>query len=203
MNGSSAAELAEMLESVRSDGVDKLIDLPTTHPETAKGLEVQGVSLNNGRHGVEWDDATFLFMALRSTESDGSPSEPLERGVSMERLGRFPTADGNAIAYLREHLIPEIEGDQGSQLLTQLDAGLRKETRGHDNLSIGFGGMILHGWLTTSEVVNLRTYLQQSAWKVARNEPFDGGIRDVVRHLLIILKTAEKRGVGVLMRAHC
>ena len=62
--------------------------------------------------------------------------------------------------------------------------------------------MALHGWLTAPEVENLRKYLQQSAWKVAQNEPFDGGIRDVVRHLLIILKTAEKRGTGILMRAH-
>ena len=120
----------------------------------------------------------------------------------MERLGRFPTDDGNAIAYLREFLIPEEEGDRGSQLLTQLDSGFRNEVRGHDDLSEGFGGMILHGWLTETEVCALRTYLQQSAWKVSQNETFDGGIRDIVRHLLIILKTAEKRGVGILMRAH-
>ena len=202
MHGSSADELAEMLESVRGGGDDKLIDLPTTHPEIAEVLELQGVSLTKGRSEIGWDDATILFMALRATEGDGSPAEPLERGVSMERLGRFPSSDGNAIAYLRNHLIPEKEGDVGSQLLKQLDAGFRKETRDHDDLSVGFGGMILHGWLTTSDVMTLRTYLQQSAWKVARNEPFDGGIRDVVRHLLIILKTAEKRGVGILMRAH-
>ena len=152
MHGSSAAELADMLDSVRSGGDDKLGDLSTTHPEIAKGLEEQGVHLLNGRSGVEWDDATILFMALRATADDGSPAEPLDRGVSRDRLGRFPSADGNAIAYLREHLIPEAKGDQGSQLLTQLDAGLRKETRGHDHLSVGFGGMALHGWLTAPEV---------------------------------------------------
>ena len=94
------------------------------------------------------------------------------------------------------------EDDKGGRLLTQLDSGLRGEVRGHDNLSVGFGGMILHGWLTGPEVCELRTYLQQSAWKVAQSETFDGGVRDVVRHFLIILKTAEKRGVGILMRAH-
>jgi len=202
MQGSSAPELAEMLESVRNGGDDKLIDLPHTHPDAAKKLEAQGVELQGGRIGIDWDDATILFVALRATGDDGGPAEPLDRGVSMERLGRFPSTDGNAIAYLREHLIPESKDDLGSELLTQLDAGLREETRGHDNLSIGFGGMALHGWLTAPEVVSLRTYLQKSAWKVAGNEPFDGGIRDVVRHLLIILKTAEKRGAGILMRAH-
>ena len=120
----------------------------------------------------------------------------------MERLGRFPTEDGNAIAYLREYLIPESDGDIGCTLLTQLDSGFRQETRGHDNLSLGFAGLKLHGWLAKSDVSNLRTYLQKSAWKVASDEPLDGGIREIVRHLVIILKTAEKRGVGILMRAH-
>ena len=120
----------------------------------------------------------------------------------MDRLGRFRTNDGNAISYLRTNLIPESEDNLGSQLLTQLDVGLRKETRGHDKLSIGFGGMTLHGWLTTEDVVMLRSHLQKSTWKVSKNESFDGGVRDVVRHLLIILKTAEKRGLGILMRAH-
>ena len=69
-------------------------------------------------------------------------------------------------------------------------------------LSIGFGGLSLHGWLTTDEVTILRLYLQKSPWKVSKNETFDGGVRDVVRHLLIMLKTAEKRGMGILMRSH-
>ena len=120
----------------------------------------------------------------------------------MERLGRFPTSDGNAIAYLRENMIPEAEDDCASQLLAQLDAGLRAEIRGHDSLSDGFGGLSLHGWLTVADVGVLRSHLQKSAWKVSKSEPFDGGVRDVVRHLLILLKTAEKRGVGILMRSH-
>jgi hypothetical protein len=168
----------------------------------ANKLESEGIVLSNGRTGIDLDDATILFIALRATQPDGSPAEPLDRGVSMDRIGRFPTNDGNAIAYLRDNLIPESDDNRGIQLLTQLDVGLRKETRGHDNLSIGFGGMTLHGWLTAEDVVMLRTHLQKSSWKVSKNESFDGGVRDVVRHLLIILKTAEKRGLGILMRAH-
>ncbi|HJM67611.1 MAG TPA: hypothetical protein QF716_01880 [Candidatus Thalassarchaeaceae archaeon] len=202
MQGLDAGELADMLDSARKDEGDGFLTLTATHPLVAKKLEDEGIDLSNGRTGIEWDDATILFISLRATAPDGSPAEPLDRGVSMERLGRFPTNDGNAIAYLRANLIPESEDNLGSQLLTQLDTGLRKETRGHDNLSIGFGGMSLHGWLTVEDVSQLRSHLQKSAWKVSKNEGFDGGVRDVVRHLIIILKTAEKRGVGILMRSH-
>ena len=202
MQGLSAGEFADMLDAVRKGEEVDSKSFADTCPDIVERLESHGITLAKGRGAIEWDDATLLFIALRETADDGGPAEPLDRGISMERLGRFPTDDGNAIAYLREFLIPEEEGDRGSQLLTQLDSGFRNEVRGHDDLSEGFGGMILHGWLTETEVCALRTYLQQSAWKVSQNETFDGGIRDVVRHLLIILKTAEKRGVGILMRAH-
>ena len=202
MQGDSASELAEILESIREGGADLLSEFSESTPEIASNLESQGVTVSSGRSSIEWDDATILFIALRETTDDGGPAEPLDRGISMERLGRFPSDDGNAIAYLREYLIPESDGDIGCTLLTQLDSGFRHETRGHDNLSEGFAGLKLHGWLTKNDVSNLRTYLQKSSWKVASDEPFDGGIREIVRHLSIILKTAEKRGVGILMRAH-
>ncbi|MDE0708131.1 MAG: hypothetical protein OSB33_04195 [Candidatus Poseidoniales archaeon] len=202
MQGLAAAELADMLDTVRRGGGDELGNLTLKHANAAKQLESQGIVLSEGRTAIEWDDATILFIALRETTDEGGPAEPLDRGISMERLGRFPTEDGDAIAYLREYLIPENDNDRGGQLLTQLDAGFRSEIRGHDHLSNGFGGMVLHGWLTTPEVTELRTYLQKSTWKVAQNEPFDGGVLDVARHLLIILKTAEKRSIGILMRAH-
>ena len=198
----SASELADMLDSIREGGEDELSSLGSTHPLPATKLEAEGIDLAKGRDGIEWDDATILFIALRATDEDGGPAEPLDRGISMERLGRFPTSDGNAIAYLREYMIPESDGDLSSRLLTQLDVGLQEEMRGNDELSKGFGGLNLHGWLTATEVGMLRNHLQKSAWKVANHEPFDGGIRDVARHLLIILKTAEKRGVGILMRSH-
>ena len=202
MKGDSASELADILDSIREGGDDLLTNLSESNPEIASNLESQGVIVSSGRKSIEWDDATILFIALRETTDDGGPAEPLDRGISMERLGRFPSDDGNAIAYLREYLIPESDGDTGSTLLTQLDSGFRQESRGHDNLSVGFGGLKLHGWLTINDVANLRTYLQKSSWKVASDELLDGGVREIVRHLVIILKTAEKRGVGILMRAH-
>ncbi len=183
-------------------GIDRLAQLDTECPMIAAKLREQGASFSQGRGDVSWDDATIVFVALRATEADGAPSEPLERGISIERLGRFPTNEGNSIAYLRAHLIPEEPGDEGIQLLAQLDSGLRAESLTHDHLSIGFGGMILHGWLSSDDVTEMRTYLEQSLWKVNQNEPFDGGVREIVRHLLIVLKSAEKRNLGILMRRH-
>lgn len=202
LQGVAVQELVDILDLARAGVEDRFPTLAETHPLAAEKLAAEGADLSNGRTGIEWDDATILFIALRATESDGSPAEPLDRGVSMERLGRFPTRDGNAIAYLRTNLIPETEDNPGCQLLAQLDVGLRKEVLGHDNLSNGFGGLCLHGWLTLEDVGVLRSNLQKSSWKVSKDEMFDGGVRDVVRHLLIILKTAEKRGVGLLMRSH-
>ncbi len=202
LQGMSIVALVEQLEQIRSGGADQLAELSINDLDLETKLQAEGVSLSDGRKGISWDDATLLFVAGRAIETDGGPAEPLERGISMERLGRFPTSNGNAIGYLRQHLIPENDGDAGVQLLTQLDAGFRHEVRGHDELSIGFGGLILHGWLTNIEVSQLRNYLEKSIWKVAKSEPLDGGVREIVRHLLIILKSAEKRDMGILMRAH-
>ena len=183
-------------------GIDQLGQIEEKCPVISAKLSEQGAIFSQGRQDVAWDDATLVFVALRGTQPDGSPSEPLERGISTERLGRFPTNEGNSIGYLRTHLIPESTNDGGMELLTQLDAGLREESLGHSNLSIGFGGMILHGWLTAQDVSNLRSYLEKSIWKVDKNEPLDGGVLEIVRHLLIVLKSAEKRNLGILMRRH-
>ena len=98
MQGDSASELADLLDSIREGGDDLLSNFSKSKPEIATNLESQGVIVSTGRSSIKWDDATILFIALRETADDGGPAEPLDRGISMERLGRFPTEDGNAIA---------------------------------------------------------------------------------------------------------
>ena len=201
LHGTEVSALIELLNDCYN-GVDQLGQIEQKCPEIATKLSEQGANFSNGRNDVAWDDATIVFVALRGTEEDGAPAEPIERGISMERLGRFPSDEGNSIAYLRRHLIPEEKSDEGVNLLAQLDSGLRMESLGHDKLSIGFGGLILHGWLTAEDVVKMRSYLEKSMWKVDKNEPLDGGVREIVRHFLIVLKSAEKRDLGILMRRH-
>ena len=201
LQGSEVNSLVKLLNDCYN-GVDQLSQIELKCPDIAAKLSEQGATFPTGRGDVSWDDATIIFVALRGTEADGGPSEPLERGISIERLGRFPAKDGNPIEYLRKYLIPEEPSDEGMKLISQLDSGLRAETLGHEHLSVGFGGMILHGWLTSDDVVVMRSYLEQSLWKVNKDEPLDGGVREIVRHFLIVLKSAEKRDVGILMRRH-
>lgn len=52
------------------------------------------------------------------------------------------------------------------------------------------------------EVGNLRRLLMTGAWGVSADEPYDGGVREVVKHLVVILRGAQARGVGVLLRSH-
>ena len=182
-----------------NDELDTFLEI---YPEIRKVLEKEGADCSNGAANISWDSATILFIAYRETQSDGSPGLPLERGISMERLGRFPTKDGNAIAYLRANLRENQDSKIMAPLLDQLDIGLRNESIGDNSLSEGFAGLTLHGWLSATQVGELRLALQKSKWKVANNEEFDGGVADVARHLLIILKSAEKRRCGILMRAH-
>ncbi len=192
--------LDEMIVALDSQSESTLDDFINNHPHILEKLESEGFNQDDGNN--QWDSATILFVAYRAIQTDGSPAEPLDRGISMERIGRFPSRDGNAIAYLRQFHISEKDDDSMSILLRQLDAGLRSETRGDNQLSEGFGGLILHGWLTALQVRELRLILQKSAWSVAKDETFDGGVREIVRHLLILLKNAEKRNLGILMRSH-
>ena len=199
MLGEGFDEFVDVLESQSSDEFEQFMK---KYPQIAVKLENEGADLAIDFSNPQWDSATILFVAYRAIQDDGAPAEPLDRGISMERIGRFPSRDGNAISYLRQFHIAPDDDETMSVLLEQLDVGLRSETRGHVRLSQGFGGLNLHGWLTSKEVGELRLVLQKSAWAVSKDETFDGGVRDIVRHLLILLKSAEKRNLGVLMRSH-
>ena len=130
LQGTEVSEFIELLNDCYN-GVDQLDQIADMCPNISAKLSHQGAVFSKGRQDVPWDDATLVFVALRGTQPDGSPSEPLERGISTERLGRFPTHEGNSIGYLRTHFIPESPNDEGMKLLTQLDAGLREESLGH------------------------------------------------------------------------
>ncbi len=197
MQGEGIEELIDALDPKKSA---ELSDFFNAHPEILERLESEGFRQDDDKN--QWDFATTIFVAYRAIQDDGSPAEPLDRGISMERIGRFPSPDGNAISYLRQFHLPEQGKESLSLLLDQLDVGLREDTRGHQDMSEGFGGLILHGWLTAEQVSELRLLLQKSAWAVTSDETFDGGVREIVRHLLILLKSAERRSVGILMRSH-
>ena len=152
--------------------------------------------------GSPVDPATILMLSLMEWQEGGRAPSPLDSGHSRERLGRFPSEDGNAIEYLFEYTK---EGDDSRglhRLLEKLGRGLCEASLGEPGFSNGAGGIELLGWIGVGEVLELKKEVERGAWSVASEEPHDGGVQDAFRHLLVILRSAERRGCGLLMRRH-
>jgi len=168
-----------------------------------KKLEGLPKSVNSLKEGEKpkFDSAMMLFLTSVDWKADGSPTEPLDKGISRERLGRFPIENGDAISYLHEYTIDKGDGVI-HDLLAKLNLGLEEEFLGEDGFCRGAGGLHLCGWLDSKEVITLRETIQRGKWSVDPEEPLDGGVADAFRHLTIILRSAEKRRCGLLMRRH-
>ena len=151
--------------------------------------------------GNNIDPATMLFLALMDWQKGGNVPVPLDAGHSRERLGRFPTEDGNAIKYILSYTKESKDGDLHS-LLSKLSRGLMGGGSGMEGFSIGKAGMEILGWLDNGNISDLRKEIERGKWSVKSAEPFDGGVQDAFRHLLTILRAAERRDCGLLMRRH-
>ena len=66
----------------------------------------------------------------------------------------------------------------------------------------GFGRLEMRGWLTAEEVTSLRKALTSKCWMPSADEPLDGGCQDAAKHLVALLRAAEKRFCGVVFRVH-
>lgn len=148
------------------------------------------------------DKATLLFLSILDWQDDGGAPRALDGGHSRERLGRFPSNDGNAIEYLLE-FTGEGSGDSEMHaLLAKLGRGLGKEMLGQSGFDQGLGGINLLGWLDPDDVNLLRKEIERGGWLVKSDEPLDGGVQDAFRHLLTFLRSASRRKCGILMREH-
>ena len=87
-------------------------------------------------------------------------------------------------------------------LLGKLDSFCIKEPHGDTKYTNGLGGLQICGLLDMNEVHQLRKYFTGRVWSVSADEPLDGGVRDAIKHLVLILKSAERSGVGVMLRSH-
>ena len=72
----------------------------------------------------------------------------------------------------------------------------------HTRYHNGQGGLNIRGFLSNSEVRQLRLALSGRSWSVTADEAIDGGMRDVSRNLIAVLRAAERRDVGILLRLH-
>jgi hypothetical protein len=155
----------EMSIEGEHDDLMKLIDRKKSFPNLKKGEK------------SNLDRATMLFISSLDWQEDGGGAIPLDRNNAKERIGRFPTSDGNAIKYLLKYTSQEDFESRLHELLYKLMNGLSKEDLG------------IEGY-------------QKGRWIVSAQETYDGGVQEIFKNLVKILKSAERRGCGILMRKH-
>ena len=157
--------------------------------------------LNEGEESP-YDHSTTLFLAaLDRNGKDGMPI-PLDNGIARNRIGRFPSDSGNAIEYILEFTRENEEEKNFHELLIKLTNGLSPENLGEEGFDKGFAGMELLGWLNSEDIKLLLTSMYSGKWSIKSNETIDGGVRDSLRHLLTLLKAADRRKCGIMMRRH-
>lgn len=163
-------------------------------------LESQGVDSPEKRDSISWDDANLFFLSCIHLTSIGRPM-PLEAGLSRERFGRFPYGDGSAITYLRDWIRDSQRKPDTLEELADLMEKLATRMSG-TSMETGFGRLEMLGWLTSDEVTTLRKALTSKCWMPSADEPLDGGCQDAAKHLVALLRAAEKRSCGVVLRVH-
>ena len=148
------------------------------------------------------DPATLLYLTIIEINNDGDRTEGIDHGVGKERLGRFPFADGNIVTYLIRYTRQKGDMTTLHELLYKLSDGLSEDNLGEPGFRDGFGGLTLLGWLTKKEVPELQRSIRSGRWEVLSEEPLDGGVDYAFRLLLAVLRAAQRRRCGVLMRRH-
>ena len=162
-------------------------------------LVAQGVENPVKRSSIPWDDANLFFLSCLDTTKNGR-ARPLEAGISKERFGRFPYGDGSAINYLREWMREYSKPDIFAEM-TDLLENLATRMSG-TSMETGVGRMNVLGWLEIDDIARLRKGITAKCWRPAASEPLDGGCQDAAKHLLALLRAAEKRKVGIALRIH-
>ena len=183
--------------AISGNGWSKLI---ANDSELRSRLESQGVDNPEQRDSISWDDANLFFLSCIQLTSIGKPM-PLETGISRERFGRFPFGDGSPISYLRDWIRDSRRKPEVLEQLSDLMEKLATRMSG-TSMEKGFGRLEMRGWLTLEEVTELRKALTSKCWMPSADEPLDGGCQDAAKHLVALLRAAEKRYCGVVFRVH-
>jgi hypothetical protein len=209
-NGERATAVMLAIEAAMQGNGHLWEELVKNDDLLAKRLRDQGLESPESFSSIQWDNAMLLFTACVELTNDGRPLA-LGETLTRERFGRFPYGNGSAMAYLLEHIRPNrsITDNDGQALYDRMVDGLEHLShacqdayRGHDQYENGFGGMQIHGYLTAEAVHQLRKDFASRAWTASYEEPLDGGVADVAKHLSALLKAAERRRVGLALRTH-
>jgi hypothetical protein len=172
-------------------------------------LQEQGISNLDKRSSISWDDATILFIGCVELSKEGKPM-PIGDGILREKVGRFPWGDGSLLNYMHEFIRPNDQRGKSSTegyekivtLIETLSQRCGPSHVGHDRYHNGQAGLNIRGYLNSEQVRELRLALSGRSWSVTADEPIDGGMRDVSRNLIAVLRAAERRDVGMFLRSH-
>jgi hypothetical protein len=150
----------------------------------------------------------LLFLCSINVDEEGKPIG-IGESLKREKFGRFPFNDGSITNYLIEFLRPNVKVNNSNdvfnsivQLLRKLSSFNHSDDYSEARFSGGMGGMNILGFLSLEEVIELRRLLSGRNWSVASDEPLDGGVRDAIKHVLAMLRAAERIDSGVIHRAH-
>ncbi len=175
-------------------------DLISNDDDLLIRLASQGIADASSRKAIPWDDANLFFLSCIELDRQNRPA-PLEAGISRERFGRFPYGDGSPLTYLKMWVRPSGRNQEGWERMETLLELLGTRLL-NTSLQSGVGRMESHGWLSNTEVTTLRKSIVSRCWNPSSDEPLDGGAHDAAKHLVALLRSAEKRDSGVLLRAH-
>ena len=207
-DGEIALQISEILlldDNGKSEAWEKLIQ---ENPSLTQRLIEQGISEPLKFSTILWDDAMLLFLCSINVDEDGKPMG-IGESLKREKFGRFPYDDGSLTNYLIEFLRPNVNVNNSNdvfgriiELLKKLSSFNQTEDYSTPRFNGGMGGMNILGFLTLEEVVEIRRLLSGRNWSVASDEPLDGGVRDAIKHMLAMLRAAERIDSGIIHRAH-
>lgn len=201
----AVSEILRLADEHKNDAWQSLLE---SSPSLKSRLQEQGLTEPFSIDKIAWDDAMLLFLCAINIDEEGKPMA-IGESLKRERFGRFPYGDGSLVNYLIEFLRPNSRvNDQGKLFGRMIDLLKKMSSFNHIedyNLARydgGMGGMNILGFLSLEEVSEMRKLLAGRNWSVASDEPLDGGVRDAVKHLLAMIRAAERIDSGVIHRAH-
>ena len=196
-----APALVEALESADAGDDSAFKNLLDGDPHLAADLESQDADTSAGRAGIDWDDATLMLTALIAREESGRAIH-IGGDLSRNRLGRIPWGDANPLPHLSAwRTSPLAEGELLDGRPLALSGRFSSALLGHERYEQSAVGR-LHGWLECDELTEMVQLLTNGRFVVRADEPHDGGVSDIVRHLVTISRAALRHDCGVLLRSH-
>jgi len=202
VRGDISDRYIEALDKATEGDESELLSLINSDSKLAKNLALQECNLAEGRSQCSMNDSALLMVGLTPLDDNGERLHFPSDSKVRERLGRYPWGDGNPLSYLRTWSgNPPDSPEDIMILLDKLDEGLSEKIRGHDRFEKSSFGT-LHGLLNSDDTKTLEKLLSSGSFKVRADEPLDGGVADIMRHLKIVVRIAVKNDVGLLHYSH-